>query len=770
MEPERRRRRPAVSCILCRRRKIRCNRETPCSNCAKSKNATCVYRDPPRPPRPDGPLHPLVGDASQTVQIQTSEPAAMSLLTPASSEPTHHGSSRPPPQHTTALTGSTATSAAASPSPRTYGQPSSRRPAPEQAVSSGPSPANTASVSTFTRDTHVETKTLHLSDFTANYHLHTEHRSAGQSQSQVVTKCVTHKTRLFGQSHWVNAVGLLSDMIELIQRSLRDPMSKLLVMERRCKSLAKVIKARRRPPWPCPPTPELPGRLVCDALVECYLDTSEAIFRVLHVPSFRRDYEAVWDPSRDPDPAFLVQLKLVLAIGAAAYDSTFSLRPYAIRWVYEAQTWLSEPEFKSRLDIPALQTSILLLMAREATGVGEEMVWATLGTTVRIAMYMGLHRDTAGLGLVTVTLLVAEMRRRLWNTILELMLHSSLTSGAPPLITLDEFDTKPPGNFDDDQLTDQEGDDLTPRPDEHFTQTTIAIALRSTFPQRLAVAKHLNDLSSRPTYSETLKLDAELREAYRTLTHTLQACKSAPRSPSELGLRTVDLILRWFFIALHFPFFAPALREAEFAFSRRAAVENALRFWRTAFPHPLSLSDDLADDRLGRIAINGSGFFRTTAVRALVGIAIELQTLAREEQGLSLGPVELRPDLLLAMEDFTVWAWKSLETGQTNAKCYLVAAVIRAQFEAVRQGLSHEDTEAFVFKEAEAAEERALGLLEAIEASGRQTQEDAVLGVGVDDVGHGLDLTTGLSVDWNYLASDAMFSSMEMDPMSWVLQ
>lgn len=31
------------SCVLCRRRKIRCNREMPCSNCMRSKTGSCVY-------------------------------------------------------------------------------------------------------------------------------------------------------------------------------------------------------------------------------------------------------------------------------------------------------------------------------------------------------------------------------------------------------------------------------------------------------------------------------------------------------------------------------------------------------------------------------------------------------------------------------------------------------------------------------------------------------------------------------------------------------
>jgi hypothetical protein len=48
---------------------------------------------------------------------------------------------------------------------------------------------------------------MHFSALTDDFHFHAEHRLA--SQPQVVTRSASHKTRLFGQSHWVNAVGMV---------------------------------------------------------------------------------------------------------------------------------------------------------------------------------------------------------------------------------------------------------------------------------------------------------------------------------------------------------------------------------------------------------------------------------------------------------------------------------------------------------------------------------------------------------------------------------
>jgi hypothetical protein len=516
---------------------------------------------------------------------------------------------------------------------------------------------------------------------------------------------------------------------------------------------------------------------MCDALIECYLRTSEAVYRVLHIPSFRRDYEALWDPSSTPDPAFRVQLKLVLALGAISYDSVFSLRPFAIRWTYEAQTWISAPEFKHQLVLPSLQTGVLLHLARETIGVGEDMVWAGVGTTLRMAMYMGLHRDPSGLGPKRKVPLIAEMRRRLWNTILELALQSSLSSGGPPLINLDDFDTEPPGNFDDEQLSRDSQEVPVPKPEAEFTETSIAIALRKLLPQRLAIVKYINDLSSRASYAETLRLDAEFREAYKSLTRSLQAMKLQPHTsggPSDVALRLVEILLRRYLLCLHLPFFSPSFRDSEFAFSRRVVVDTALRLWRAAFPVPLSSGassdlNDIDDDPVAQIAISGSALFGTVAIQGFVAISVELKRLIREDESLGLlGPGEVRPDFLLALQDFKAWSWKAMEAGETNSKGYLVSCMVFAQVDAVRKGLDEAQTAAHVEKAAEEAEERSMRLLEEAEARTRLIQENNEA-VNSNSVSGGTGSSSMLetpwgSSDWDFMTVRGSLRGLSLQP------
>ncbi|KAH6678168.1 hypothetical protein B0J14DRAFT_316481 [Halenospora varia] len=762
-EPERRRRRPTVSCVLCRRRKIRCNRESPCSNCIRSKNENCVYPENQALQSPRHhigrtqaaargsavpshqfrePISTISGDgASSTSRESTiaSYPLSSTVtsLTSASTSPSHPSSTRSEDTDVESIKDKI----------RRLEEQLSKATA-----RSTPFPATSSS-------TNIETKTSSLG---GEFHIEFESRFFGQVQS--IPRSTAHKARLFGQSHWINMAILVSEGIfEILEPHIKDDTSKTFTTLYRCKYLSKTIKTRRAPPWPCPPTADLPPKTITDELIDCYLRTIERVYRILHVPTFRKDYEALWLASPEPGSAFLVQLKLVLAIGAVTYDDQFSLRTSAIRWVYEAQTWCSKPKFKSRLSIQSLQTKILLLLAEEIVGVGADPIWTSSGALLRTAVFMGLHRDPARLA--KRTNFAAEMHRRLWNTILELNLQSSLTLGGPPFLSASDFDTEPPGNFDDDQLL---TGDAIPKSDGNFTQTSVAIALRKTFPLRLAVTKLLNDLGSDGTYEATIRLDGELRAAYKTLCQHLQRCRlNSGLSPSILELRVVDFVMHRYLSALHVPFFGPSLHETVFAFSRKVVVESALKIWCAAYPtSPIlsaqshgNITSSNADD-LTRLVTCGSGFYRTVAMEATLLIAVELR--AQLEENESLSPVILRSDLLSVMEDAKTWGLQCIEAGQSNIKGHLLSSIVAAHIDGLMQGIERDQLPAVLIKAAEDSLDKTLSMLEAMLA---QVQDDGNVG----DL-HQMSLNTSpeATENWGFLMSDALFNSSSAEPMLWM--
>lgn len=501
--------------------------------------------------------------------------------------------------------------------------------------------------------------------------------------------------------------------------------------------MAKRIKALRAPAWPTPLTTELSAKALCDSLVECYLEGIEKVYRILHIPTFRNKYDALWTSDAAPDRDFVVQLKLVLALGATTYDGNFSLRASAVQWIYEVQTWISEPEFKSRLGVQFLQTNILLVLAREMVSVGGESPWIACGSLLRTAVSMGLHRDPALLSKTTT--MACEMRRRLWNTILELCLQSSLSSGGPPMITEEEFDTEPPGNFDDDEIM---VNGATSRPNSVFTQVSTARALRLTFATRLKVIKLLNDLKSGDSYQETLHLDAELKASYKEANRLLKDCKKGQNSATEFELSVGDFIVRRYLCALHFPYYGLSLQEPSYAFSRKMTVESAFRMWSTAFSDNANVVTSLNKQQFVRLVTCSSGFFRLSAWQSSVILVLELRSTVQEDDSFSLAPV--RPDLLKVMEDSKSWNLRTIEAGETNIKGYLMLSILRAQIMGIMQHLSESEIVEFIIKAGEEAMQDALVVFESFLA---QLQPD---GTEIQDLP---EIDLGFMNDWDSLVS-----------------
>ncbi|KAJ5299154.1 hypothetical protein N7476_010711 [Penicillium atrosanguineum] len=586
----------------------------------------------------------------------------------------------------------------------------------------------------------IATTTSHIA---GTFHVQEEVPADGRIPT--TSRTIMHKARVFGQSHWMNGVAQFGDILQTIEPLVRNETSKAFYDLQRCKYLGKLIKTRRKPSWPAAPTAELPPKDVADVLVEVYIRTFETVYRILHIPTFRRDYDALWLSGTPPDMSFLVQLKLIFAIGATMHDDKFSLRTSAIRWVYEAQTWISEPEFKSRLNIQFLQTTILLLLARENVGVDGGLIWISTGELFRTAVYMGLNRDP--IYLPKRTIFVTEMRRRLWNTIMELVLSTSMVSGGPPLFSLEDFDTHPPGSFDDEQIM---SDDPISKPEQAFTQMSVALALRKLFPLRLAIVRSLNALGAHMTYEETIHVDSELRRSYKAIFEDLKSYGPASGT-SQFGIRTLDWLVRRYLLALHLPFFAGVVNETAFAFSRRVVVENALKIWCAIHPSSLMASNaneeqNITQQDLTRLAQCGSGPFRTSAMQACFLIASELKTQLQEED--SLGPVPLRRDLLCVIEDYKNWNLRCIEAGETNTKGYLFTCLVYTQINALMMRASKEKLPYMLLQTAEDAEALCLSILEKKAGEGQDS------GVNFDDINDlEVDGMPDLLGNWAFMVS-----------------
>ncbi|KAM0282932.1 hypothetical protein ACHAQH_002743 [Verticillium albo-atrum] len=261
----------------------------------------------------------------------------------------------------------------------------------------------------------------------------------------------------------------------------------------------------------------LPKREVCDKLLGSYLHTTETIYRIVHMPTFMAQYELYWDGKLQGD-TFLPQLLAICATGSRFEAKSKGLRksigaefdgvhiPTACELV---KSWLHSLKGKQLIDFTTLQTEMLLLQAMRMTAARPQVLWTQLGAILRMAMTMGMHRDPSEFE-PQIPVFSAEMRRRLWFSILELDLHVSLVCNLPCSIREGDFTCKPPRNLDDKELFPDMVELPPSRPIDNVTDNQIQCYAAMTVGIRLKVVHMVNRIDSIRDYNEVLEIGAKL--------------------------------------------------------------------------------------------------------------------------------------------------------------------------------------------------------------------------------------------------------------------
>ncbi|KAK8101933.1 hypothetical protein PG999_012307 [Apiospora kogelbergensis] len=495
--------------------------------------------------------------------------------------------------------------------------------------------------------------------------------------------------------------------------SFREPEVAQLIAEasnflKQCKSRAKELKTRR--PTRGLPFAEsglaFPYRDTVDVKVAMYFAAFESTHRILHIPSFWRDYRAFWDDPEGVSTDLRLKVLLVMSIGSSVYDhgstdATLRNTELAHQCIYDAETWLSGPLEKDRICITGLQISCLTILARQIFSIGGDTVWVTMGSLIHAAMQLGLHRDPEHLTL-EISCLEAEVRRRLWATILDLAVQASLDSAMPPRISMNDFDTQPPANINDDEI-DESTKEVVPSPRGDPTSTFVQITLLESLPVRLRIVQQLNSLHSELNYTATLALSRQLTEAVRSAhnaTYGLPGVTAFHRS-------ILDYLIRRFLIPLHYSFSNRARADSMFSYSLTLSAETAVALLRPA-------ETDESHVFFARLMALGGGLFRAGVRGALTALTLDLLTRVQEQRldGTLEKHAQHRAPATRAVRDLVALSDRRIRLGETNVKGYMFLCMILAQVEAVEDD-DDARVEERVARAARDSLEHCLGLLKA---------------------------------------------------------
>ena len=570
-EIPRKRRRPAFSCEQCRQRKVRCDRGFPCRPCLKARHVLPCSYSPAE--RISGEMRP--GERGDNPQ-----------------KPDHEKSRL---EHTVQdLQG--------------------RVRMLEQLVLG----------SRGSRSSRSEVGDEPLGDGMSSAEGHSTSSQSGKQDMQMPLqlRTTTAKTKFAGPSHWTHVFHQL-----LLSKARDNPLeasdrqgAEMREEFHRCKRLRTTIKARQAAAW-VEPFPDLMNDLPdgdFTGLTNGYFDYLAPIYGIL---SCDRSLYTV--PLDNMSHGTLLRTLLLVAIGAVFHPNSERRQRvslYVRRWIYAAQWWLTGPSEKAAHNLEGLEVFCLMVLCRQVHSLDKESIWATAGALVRFACTLGLHRDPGHFP--SLSPFERQRRRCLWQAVVELSIQSSIDVVMPPLISEDDYDTKPPENIDVCDIDQHSQTTPHPRPDHEHTSVWFQRFLTRTLSIRIQVARSLSMVHSLDSYERALELGSQLDDCCKEL--------NSHFSPRGLSYILLDTQLHRTMILLYRPFVVQAIHNPLFYLARKLSLDAAMAIASYARDHMNIANEPL--NTYTQLCMTGVGTFRGPLSLDVV-LAICLEVITQLDEG-----------------------------------------------------------------------------------------------------------------------------------------
>ncbi|EIW71357.1 hypothetical protein TREMEDRAFT_20778, partial [Tremella mesenterica DSM 1558] len=367
----------------------------------------------------------------------------------------------------------------------------------------------------------------------------------------------------------------------------------------------------------------VPGRRMADGLVDMYFKDIDWTRYKMNKASFLKRYNAFFESlNRNPSNPkidaealkWLPLLFIVLAIAVLSAPKDI-VRPedqsaWSRRFYGSARSGLEYAKALQRDNLDVLFAGLLasrymLLTRRPAEG----------STPLTTAFQLGLYRDGTVLNLTDKREI--EIRRRAWAQLYHLDRTISLLVGRPAAISDAHTDTRIPANLDDDEL---EGDfDPAGHPLTRPTVYTYVI-LRHKLAQIMGQIAHHTFAIQLPNYQTVIKLDRELLEWRDSLPGFFSMTTPDTSFDSDHAYLFVQrhlLACEWYYarITLNRPYLLRRKdQDGRYTYSKTAAIESA--------------TADLLSRRAftlekGNVVVN-SGGYRVLNSYMVLGVTIKL--------------------------------------------------------------------------------------------------------------------------------------------------
>jgi hypothetical protein len=361
----------------------------------------------------------------------------------------------------------------------------------------------------------------------------------------------------------------------------------------------------------------LPPKEETDNLVNIYLDQFEQVHRIVHIPSFRRDYAKFWLPSEPRNAAFTALVLAIMGISsclAAQLPHKFEKmvshsHANAIRWVEAVDEWQEQQSQKHRRLIH-YQIACLIYLAKRVNTMKKKRFWKNAGSMTQDAISVGLHREPSHM-CDKISPFNQEMRRRIWATIQSYDLQASFDHGLPSILCSLHYDVNPPRNIDDDEF-DEDTKDLPPsHPPTEYTFSSYQHISRQSLHLRLELSRVLTGPPENLDYDRVIRYTNEINQEIDSLPSWDVAASSSQDPVLKKPLLAYTLLhiqLRQYIIPLHQPFLRLRKANSKYQYSE-IIYYNAAR------------DMVLLNDRLAQQSIRTLNFLREDSLTLAINLS-----------------------------------------------------------------------------------------------------------------------------------------------------
>ncbi|KAI1638426.1 fungal-specific transcription factor domain-containing protein [Biscogniauxia mediterranea] len=550
--PNRRRDKPQLSCNLCRRRKLKCNRQLPCATCTKrGLQSSCTYVTTAGPSSPIS--HAETAAPSNTIQdrLRRLEDLVVSLV------------------HQDRGTSIESRQDAQAPNIA----PASR--APAKALNTPPD----STVNDETVPTQPELGTLRLSD---------------------------SETKYQDQSHWTSVLEAIAELKEDVGEkghsrppaSNPDPPSSnshIALLYRPKETSQEEILAG------------VPSRAVADRLIAHYFEALKLASCLIHSGEFLKRYNSFWE---DPQSTPIIWVGMLFAMFAIAAQFEYNNVESAQEGREEYSTFSSATTLRPIVHEYRERVVQCLQLGRYTRGgpfvletlihyVGIEFalrkdassdVWLALGITVQLAVRMGYHRDPSHFK--SISPYDGEMRRRAWAMLYHMDLGISGQMGAPRLIRDSIVDTAEPRSLLDSDFNADTVELPPSRPESEATPALVVLAKIRMVSTYGVVSDLINSTQPCP-YSRVMEVDSQLKEALKKVP---DYCRVRPISdcimdPAPIIIQRIYIQTTYHKarIVLHLRYLTASRDDDRYIYSQRTIIDAAIQILK--FQH--TIDDEL---------------------------------------------------------------------------------------------------------------------------------------------------------------------------------